>query len=421
MPGNKLNVLDLFLITFVLMYYGRLSVVLFVPQYAIDYHIPSVYYSLHFAMISAGCAISNIALVFLLRKANTRTLFIVIGVISALYEILLYLFPTPAVLLIAGLLIGLAAGCFWTLTFLVVCEIIDTHGIQTTYAMSRYNIITTVMGAFTPLAAGLIVHYFGYGVWLLSALAFLILSTAIIFALKDPVYYKTYDKYPIKEDLKYVFKDKRTLVTFLLIMLFSTLTMSTWASLAKVFYVNVGIRDYWLGLLAVIVSVVTIAVYYMLARWRFTTRKIVATLGIVIFGAEILLLTFTSDPAIVFVLEGVVGTAGIAAVGFATQNIIKNTFRERTYVGRPIFATGMYVANAVWFAACGYLIAYFGGYEVAGKILGVGVDQYGLRVLMLMMAALSLLWAAFMWRYEGRMAADADVPGKDEIPKAQAN
>jgi len=68
--------------------------------------------------------------------------------------------------------------------------------------MSRYNVITTVMGAMTPLAAGIIVHWFGYGLWLLSALVFLVLSTGIIFALKDPVYYKTYSEYPIKDDLK---------------------------------------------------------------------------------------------------------------------------------------------------------------------------------------------------------------------------
>ncbi len=130
MSVNKLNVLDLFLITFILMYYGRLSVVLFIPQYAIDYHIPSIYYSLHFAMVSVGSAISNVVLILLLRRANTRTIFILIGIVSAMYEILLYLFPTPEVLLISGMLIGLAAGCFWTLTFIVVCEIIDAHGIQ---------------------------------------------------------------------------------------------------------------------------------------------------------------------------------------------------------------------------------------------------------------------------------------------------
>ena len=421
MPARKLNVLDLFLITFILMYYGRLSVVLFIPQYAIDYHIPSIYYSLHFAMVSVGSAISNIVLIFLLRRANTRTIFIIIGFVSALYEILLYLSPTPGALLIAGLLIGLAAGCFWTLTFLVVCEIIDTHGIQTTYAMSKYNVITTIMGALTPLAAGIIVHFFGYGIWLLSALAFLVISTVIIFALKDPVYYKIYDKYPIKEDLKNVFKDKRMLVTFLLVMLFSTLTMNTWSSLSRVFYTNVGIRDYWLGLLALIVSAVTIVVYYMLARWRFTTRRIIATLGIVVFGAEIGLLMFTSNPVLVFILEGLVGTAGVAAVGFATQNIIKNTFRERTYVGRPIFATGMYIANAIWFAVCGYIIAYNGGYEAIGSVLGVTVDQYGLRILMLLMAAISILWAASMWLFERRMVDDADTTakaGKGNNPKS---
>jgi MFS family permease len=421
MSARKINVLDLFLIAFILMYYGRLSVVLFIPQYAIDYNIPSIYYSLHFAMVSIGSAVSNILLIFLLRKFNTRTIFILVGFVSAMYEVLLYLFPTPEVLLISGLLIGLAAGCFWTLTFLVICEIIDAHRIQTTYAMSRYNVISTVMGAMTPLAAGIIVHYFGYGIWLLSALAFLILSTAIIFALKDPVYYKTYDKYPIKDDLKKVFEDRHTLVTFLLVMLFSTLTMSTWSSLSKVFFTNVGIRDYWLGLLAIVVSVVTIAVYYVLARWQFTTRKVLATLGIVIFSAEMALIMFTSDPVIVFILEGIIGSAGVAAVGFATQNIIKNTFRERTYIGRPIFAIGMYIANAVWFAICGYLIAFYGGYEAIGTVLGVGVDQYGLRVLMLMLAIISILWAASMWIFERRMVDDVDIPIKSDACKVRAD
>lgn len=421
MSSSKLNVLDLFLITFILMYYGRLSVVLFIPQYAIDYGIPSPYYSLHFAMVSVGSAISNILLIFLLRKANTRTIFIGIGFVSAIYEILLYLFPTPETLLISGLLIGLAAGCFWTLTFLVVCEIIDAHGIQTTYAMSRYNVITTIMGAVTPLAAGFIVHWFGYGIWLLSALVFLVLSTAIIFALKDPVYFKTYAKYPIKEDLSKVFKDRRTLVTFLLVMLFSTLTMNTWGSLSRVYFTNVGIRDYWLGLLAVIVSVVTIVVYYVLAHWQFTTRKVLATLGIVVFGAELIVLMFTSDPLMVFILEGIIGTAGIAAVGFATQNIIKNTFRERTYVGRPIFALGMHIGNSVWFAACGYIISFYGGYEAVGTILGVTVDQFGLRILMVMLAALAMLWAALMWIFEKRMVDDAEPTKKPEARKAPAN
>jgi MFS family permease len=416
MAGSRLNVLDLFLITFILMYYGRLSVVLFIPQYAIDYGIPAPYYSLHFAMVSVGSAISNILIIFLLRRANTRQIFIGIGFVSAIYEILLYLYPTPETLLISGLLIGLAAGCFWTLTFLVVCEIIDVHKIQTTYAMSRYNVITTVMGAITPLVAGIIVHWFGYGIWLLSALAFLIISTAIIFVLKDPVYYKTYEKYPIKEDLTKVFKDRRTLVTFLLVMLFSTLTMNTWGSLSRVFFTNVGIRDYWLGIMAVVVSAVTIAVYFVLSRYNMTTRRVLATLGIVVFAAEMALIMFTSDPLIVFILEGVIGTAGIAAVGFATQNILKNTFRERTYVGRPIFALGMSIANAIWFAICGYIIAANGGYEAIGYILGVSVDQFGLRVLMAIIAVISMVWALFMWSYEGRMVGDAEMKVKATKP-----
>ena len=80
MPENKISVLDLFLIAYVLMYYGRLSVVLFVPQYAIDYGIPSQYYSLHFAMISIGSAISNLLAIFLLRHFNIRKIFLGIGV-----------------------------------------------------------------------------------------------------------------------------------------------------------------------------------------------------------------------------------------------------------------------------------------------------------------------------------------------------
>jgi len=204
-------------------------------------------------------------------------------------------------------------------------------------------------------------------------------------------------------------------------MLFSTLTISTWSSLSRVFFTNVGIRDYWLGLLAIVVSVVTIVVYYALARWHFTTRRTLASLGIVIFAAEMALIMFTSDPVIVFILEGIVGTTGIAAVGFATQNIIKNTFRERTYIGRPVFATGMYVASAIWFAVCGYLIAYYGGYGAAGNILGFSVDQFGLRVLMLMMAVISLLWAGSMWLYEKRMVGDADVPVKADARKAPAD
>ncbi len=406
MAEQKIGVLDLFLITFILMYYGRLSVVMFVPQYAIDYHIPSPYYSLFFATTSIGSALSNLLIIFLLRRVNTRLIFIWIGSVSALYEIILFLYPTPEALLISGLLIGLAAGCFWTLTFLVVCEIIDVHKIQTTYAMSRYNVVTTMMGAFTPLIAGIIVHYLGYGIWLLSALAFLIVSTAIIFTLKDPVYYKTYGQYPLKKDLSRVFKDRRTIVTFLLVMLFSTLTMNTWGSLSRVFFANIGIRDYWLGIMAVIVSTITIIVYFVLARYQLAPRKVLATLGIIVFAIELVLVTFTSDPLIVFILEGIVGTAGIAAVGFATQNILKNTFRELTYVGRPVFAMGMSIANSVWFVICGYLIAYYGGYSAIGDILGITVDQFGLRILQLLLAGLCIIWAVLMWIYESRMVKD---------------
>lgn len=408
MPENKISVLDLFLIAYVLMYYGRLSVVLFVPQYAIDYGIPSQYYSLHFAMISIGSAISNLLAIVLLRHFNIRKIFLGIGVISAIYEILLFLYPTPWSLLLAGLLIGLAAGCFWSITFLVICEIIDTHHVPTTHAMSKYNVITTIMSALTPLAAGIIVHWFGYGMWLLSGLGFLIISTVIIYVLKDPIYFKTYGKYPIKEDLSKILQNKRTIVTFLLTMLFVTLTINTWSSFSRVLYANVGIRDYWLGIMAIIVSVLTIVIYYALAHYKVATRKAMATVGILIFAMEIGILTFISNPLIVFILEGIVGAAGIAIVGFATQNIIKNTFRERVYIGRPIFAMGMYVANAIWFAICGYLIAANGGFGSIGSLLGMTVDQYGLRVLMVIIALLAAIWAILMWVFEGRMIKEKD-------------
>ncbi|CAJ37916.1 MFS transporter [Methanocella arvoryzae] len=403
---KRLTALDLFLIMFVLMFYGRLSVVLFIPQYAIDYGIPAPYYSLHFAMVSIGSAVSNLLSIILLRHVNPKKMFLAIGVISAIYEILLYLYPSPETLLISGLLIGLAAGTFWSLTFLMVCELIDAYGLSTTDAFSRYNVITTVMSALTPLIAGAIVQTFGYGIWLLSALAFLIISTAIMAFFKDPIYYKTYGQYPIKEDLGKVLGNKRTVITFLLIMLFMTLTVSTWSSLSKVFFANIGIRSVWLGVLSVVVSVVTIIVYWLLARQRFGNRRMIATLGIVIFGAELLLITFTSNPLIVFILEGIVGTAGIAAVSFSTQNILKNTFQERTYIGRPIFALGMYIANAIWFAACGYIIADCGGYTAVGQILGITVDQFGFRMLLLIMALLTALWAVSMWKYEGAMVKD---------------
>lgn len=404
---KRLNPLDLFLVMFILMYYGRLSVVLFIPQYAIDYGIPSPYLSLHFAMLSVGCAISNVLAIILLRHISTKKLFIGIGAVSAAYELLLYFFPTPESLLISGLLIGLAAGTFWSLAFLIVCELIDAYGFSTTDAFSRYNVISTVMAAMTPLAAGIIVHQAGYGIWLLSALAFLLLSTALVAFMKDPVYLKTYGQYPIRDDLSRVLSNKRTLVTFVLTMLFMTLTVSTWASISRIFFANIGIRNVWLGLLSVVVSIVTILVFYLLARHRLSSRRMIATLGIVIFGAEMLLLAFVTDPAIVFVLEGIVGTAGIAAVSFATQNIIKNTFRERTYIGRPAFAFGMYVANAIWFALCGYMITYFGGYEAVGSLLGVTVGQFGLRIFLLVMAALTAAWAFSMWKYDGRMVGES--------------
>ena len=403
---KRLTALDLFLIMFVLMFYGRLSVVLFIPQYAIDYGIPAPYYSLHFAMVSIGSAVSNLLSIILLRHINPKKMFLAIGVISAIYEVLLYLYPSPETLLVSGLLIGLAAGSFWSLTFLMICELIDAHGLSTTDAFSRYNVITTVMSALTPLIAGAIVQAFGYDIWLLSALAFLIISTAIMAFFKDPIYYKTYGQYPIKEDLSKVLGNKRTVVTFLLTMLFMTLTVSTWSSLSKVFFANIGIRSVWLGVLSVVVSIVTIVVYWLLARKRFGNRRMIAALGIVIFGAELLLIAFTSNPLIVFILEGIVGTAGIAAVSFATQNILKNTFQERTYIGRPIFALGMYIANAIWFAACGYIIADCGGYTAVGQILGITVDQLGFRMLLLIMALLTVLWAVSMWKYEGAMVKD---------------
>jgi hypothetical protein len=98
-----------------------------------------------------------------------------------------------------------------------------------------------------------------------------------------------------------------------------------------------------------------------------------------------------------------VGCAGIAAVSFATQNIIKDTFRERTYIGRPIFAFGMYVGNAAWFVASGYIISDFGGYSAIGSLFGITVDQFGLRVFLLITAALTAAWALSMWKYDGQM------------------
>ncbi len=406
---KRLSPLDLFLVVFILMYYGRLSVVLFVPQYAIDYGIPESCLSLHFAMLSVGSALSNVIAIVLLRHVNPRKMFLFIGVVSAAYELLLYFSPTPESLIVSGLLIGLAAGTFWSLTFLVVCELIDAYRLSTTIAFSRYNVISTVMAALTPLAAGIIVHQVGYGVWLISALGFLILSTAVIAFLKDPVYGKTYGHYPIREDLSKVLSNKRALVTFVLTMLFMTLTVSTWASMSRIFFANIGIRNVWLGLLSVTVSIVTITIFYLLARRRISSRRMIATLGIVIFGAEMLLLAFINDPLIIFLLEGIVGTSGVAAVAFATQNIIKNTFQERTYIGRPAFAFGMYVANAVWFTVCGYLVAHFGGYAAVGSLLGVTVSQFGMRAFFLVMAAIAAAWAITMWKYDGHMVRDGAV------------
>ena len=191
-------------------------------------------------------------------------------------------------------------------------------------------------------------------------------------------------------------------------MLFVTLTVNTWSSFSRVFYTNVGIRDYWLGIMAIMVSVVTIVIYYVLAHYKVATRKAMATVGILIFALEIGMLAFTADPLIVFILEGLVGAIGIAIVGFATQNIIKNTFRERVYIGRPIFAMGMYVANAAWFAVCGYFIAANGGFGAMGSILGINVDQYGLRILMVLIALLAAMWAVLMWIFEGRMVKEKD-------------
>ena len=156
-----------------------------------------------------------------------------------------------------------------------------------------------------------------------------------------------------------------------------------------VFFANVGIRNVSLGLLCLVVSVVTIVMFGPLpvpagpeAHHSDDRHRH--------FSVEMLLLTVVSSPLLVFLLEGVVGCAGIAAVSFATQNIIKDTFRERTYIGRPIFAFGMYVGNATGSSPVGYIISGFGGYSAIGKIFGITVDQFGLRVFLLITAALTL-------------------------------
>ena len=53
---------------------------LFVPQYVIDYKIPPDYYSLYFAMVSVGSAISNI-LAIDLRRMKLKALFFGIGIV----------------------------------------------------------------------------------------------------------------------------------------------------------------------------------------------------------------------------------------------------------------------------------------------------------------------------------------------------
>ena len=403
---KKLGPLHMFLLLFVLMYYGRLSVVTFLPQYAIDNGIPAFYYSLYFSLTCMGSAISTIATIFLLRRVSPRLLFVIIGAISAAYEILIYLYPSPQPFLVAGLLIGLAAGAFWTLTFLIVCKIIDAYQVPTTSAFSEYTVVLTVMAAITPLIAGVIVQIGGYEPWLLSALALLIVSMIFVVLIKDPVYLETYDKHPLQEDLSKVLHDRRTMATFFLVMLFSTLTIGTWASFSRVFFANVGIRNVWLGLLSVVVSIVTIVVFWFHSRHQFSTRRTIATLGILAFGTEMLLLTVVSDPTLIFVLEGVLGTAGSATVAFATQTIIKNTFRERTYMGQPLLAFGMYIMSGIWYIVCGYIIADFGSYDTYGSILGVVVSQFGLRVLLVVLAVLTTAWAVTMWRYDGRMVRD---------------
>jgi Na+/melibiose symporter-like transporter len=104
---KRLSPLDLFLAVFILMYYGRLSVVMFVPQYVIGYGIPATYLSMYFAMISVGCAISNVIAIVLLRHISPKKMFLLISAVSAAYEVLLYLYPTPESLVLSGLLIGL--------------------------------------------------------------------------------------------------------------------------------------------------------------------------------------------------------------------------------------------------------------------------------------------------------------------------
>jgi hypothetical protein len=53
------------------------------------------------------------------------------------------------------------------------------------------------------------------------------------------------------------------------------------------------------------------------------------------------------------------------------------------------------------------MIAYFGGYEAVGNLLGVTVGQFGLRIFFLVMALLTAAWAICMWKYDGRMVGES--------------
>jgi hypothetical protein len=64
----------------------------------------------------------------------------------------------------------------------------------------------------------------------------------------------------------------------------------------------------------------------------------------------------------------------------------------------------MHIGNSIWFAICGYIIAAFGGYAAIGSIFGITVDQYGFKVLLLLMTAIVAFWAITMWKYEGMLA-----------------
>jgi len=398
--------LPAFLVTFVTLFYGRLSVVVFVPQYAIDLGLPSEALGAYFTLLAAGTAASNLASIYLFRRLTPKRMFYLTGAFSASYEVVLLAWPTPEGVALAGLLTGFAAGGFWSLLYVLLCGLIDEHRLRANSAFAAYNAASTFIGAITPVVAGIIIVLLGYPAWILTALVVLVAGLTVVSRQTDASYLRTFNEYPLRRDFHRIAHDRRVLVAFVLLVVFSVFSLDAWGMYSNVFRVSFGIRDLWLGLLAVLTSVVITLTYVLLLRRGRRSRRRLATGGLLVVAAEMGLLVFTSDPLAIFLLEGVVAALGTACFTFATQSVLKYTFEERIYIGRPAFFAAASALDAVWLGVVGWVIASMGGYDATALVGGLTFQAVGLRLLLVVGAVVLVAWAWAWWRLERHLADD---------------